>query len=193
VSLWAGPTAYRSGLGESDRAGGRGATIWGYMYRFWVFVHLLGVFGFLLAHGTSAALAFALRRERQLDRVRALVDLSSSTLSVLYASLLLLLAGGIAAGFVGHWWGSGWIWAALVLLVAMILSMYALGNGYVNRVREAVGVQTYDQKRKGVEAKPPASDPEIEAALMSPLGPAVGVVGTFGLVVILWLMVFKPF
>jgi len=51
------------------------------MYPWFVYLHILGIFGFLLAHGASAAAAFALRRERNLERVRVLLDLSTSTLS----------------------------------------------------------------------------------------------------------------
>ena len=35
-----------------------------------LFFHLVGLAGFLLAHGTSAGLAFALRREREPERSR---------------------------------------------------------------------------------------------------------------------------
>jgi hypothetical protein len=41
------------------------------------------VFGFLLAHGSSAVVAFRLRREREPARVAALLDLSSSSLALL--------------------------------------------------------------------------------------------------------------
>jgi ABC-type Co2+ transport system permease subunit len=91
------------------------------MYRWIVFLHIAGIFGFLLAHGSSAGVAFALRRERRPERLRALLDLSSSTLSVFYLSLLVLLAAGIVAGFMGHWWGQGWIWLSLGVLVAMVV------------------------------------------------------------------------
>ena len=35
------------------------------MYSWIVFVHVLGVFGFLLAHGAAAVVAFRLRGERE--------------------------------------------------------------------------------------------------------------------------------
>ena len=73
------------------------------MYPWIALVHVIGGFGFFLAHGASAAVAFRLRKERDLERVRALLDLSSSTISALYISLLVLLAAGIWAGFLGRW------------------------------------------------------------------------------------------
>src|SRR6478609_7482514 len=45
------------------------------MYRWLVFLHVLAVFGFLLAHGTAIAVAFRLRREREVARIRVLLDL----------------------------------------------------------------------------------------------------------------------
>src|SRR5579885_3713341 len=82
------------------------------MYQWFVFAHILGVFGYLLAHGTAAAVAFALPRQREVERVRVLLDLSRGVAMVAGVSLLVLLAAGIAAGFMGNWWGQGWIWAS---------------------------------------------------------------------------------
>lgn len=163
------------------------------MYRFWVFLHLLGVFGFLLAHGSSSVVAISLRKERDPKRIGGLLDLSGNSLSLLYVSLLLLLVGGIVAGFQGHWWGYGWIWTALGVLVATMVGMYLLASPYYNRVRVAVGVQTYDQKRKGIQPGPPAAADETDRLLRSPQPFAVMGIGTVALLVILWLMVYKPF
>jgi MFS family permease len=163
------------------------------VYRFWVFLHVAGVFGFLLAHGSSAVVAFQLRKERELPRVAALLDLSSASLGLLYGSLLLLLASGIVAGFLGHWWGQAWIWTAIGVLLALMVAMYVLASPYFNGVREAVGVQTYDQRRKDIEAGPPASPERIEEILRSSRPLVVAVIGVVGLLIILWLMMFKPF
>ena len=73
------------------------------MYPWLVFLHVLGVFGFLMAHGISAGAAFALRRERNLERVRALLDLSSSSLGILHSSIMILFLTRIVIGFMGRW------------------------------------------------------------------------------------------
>ena len=50
------------------------------MYQWFVFAHVLGVFGFLLAHGTAAAVAFVLRSQRKVERVRQRLEaLNAST------------------------------------------------------------------------------------------------------------------
>src|SRR6266545_8083830 len=125
------------------------------MYQFWVFVHLAGVFGFLLAHGVSAAVALSLRRERDPQRVRALLELSSWTLSGFYVSFVVLLAGGITAGFLGHWWGQGWIWAALGVLILMMGAMYGLASPYYKRLRLAVGASVPTGRGRASPPAPP--------------------------------------
>jgi formate hydrogenlyase subunit 3/multisubunit Na+/H+ antiporter MnhD subunit len=164
------------------------------MYQLWVFVHLVGVFGFLLAHGVAAAVALSLRRERDPQKVRALLELSSWTLGAFYVSTLVLLAGGITAGFLGHWWGEGWIWAALGVLVLMMGAMYGLASTYYRRVRQAVGLPASGRApRPGETAGPQVQTLELEPLLRSSR-PLLSVwVGIAGLLLILWLMVFKPF
>jgi hypothetical protein len=91
-------------------------------YTWWVFLHIAGVFGFLIAHGVSVGVAFRLRRERDPKRIMALLDLSNSSITLLYVSLLLLIGGGVVAGFVGDWWGDGWIWVSLGTLIVTIVA-----------------------------------------------------------------------
>jgi len=163
------------------------------VYRWWVFLHIVGGFGFFMAHGASAMAAIRLRQERDIQRVRALLDLSQASLGAMYVSLLLLLAGGIVAGFLGDWWGRGWIWTAIGVLLVLMGSMYGLASNYYNKVREAVGIQTYQQKKKGVEPGPPVGPEELAAILETPRPIVILAIGLVGLLVILWLMILKPF
>jgi hypothetical protein len=73
------------------------------IYRWLVFLQVLGVFGFLMAHGISIGVAFILRQERGLDCMQALLNLSSSSLGVLRGSIAILFISGIVIGFIGHW------------------------------------------------------------------------------------------
>ena len=59
---------------------------------------LFGAFGFVLAHGASAFAAIRIRSEREPSRVAALLDLSGTSMSLMYVSLLVLVGAGIAAG-----------------------------------------------------------------------------------------------
>src|SRR5260370_7403743 len=72
------------------------------MYSWLVFVHLLGVFGFLMSHGVAAFVAFRVRTEKDLTALRTLLALSGRSGVTMFISLLVLLAGGISAAIVGH-------------------------------------------------------------------------------------------
>src|SRR5205807_2745557 len=106
--------------------------------------------------------------EREPERVRALLDLSSSSLTSAYIGLLLLLAAGIAAGFAGGWWGRLWIWSSLVLLVLIAVAMYPLGSQYYARVRHAVGLRTYQDKKDDSHPVPSARIHEPISAGVAP-------------------------
>jgi hypothetical protein len=47
------------------------------LYQWMVFLHIAGVFAFLVAHGVSVGVAFRVRLERDPKRIMALLDLSS--------------------------------------------------------------------------------------------------------------------
>jgi len=147
-----------------------------------VLIHILGVFGFLLAHGVSVGVGFRLRSERDPVRIRAI-------------ALFVLLLGGILAGISGGWWTSGklWIWAAVLLLVAIAVGMYVVALPYFNNVRHAVGVATYDDAKKGLQPPEPAAPAQLEALLQSSAPIVTAVIGLGGILLIGWLMVMKPF
>lgn len=156
-----------------------------------VFGHILGAFTFVLAHGVSMFVALRLRGERDPARAAALLDLSKSAVAIAAFAVIFLLITGVAAGFVGNWWGSRWIWASIAILVVLWGYMSFRGTMYLDAVRHAVGsVGVYD--KKGTE--PPLADPAATTALLaSARAMELAIVGGIGLVAILYLMVFKPF
>ena len=162
------------------------------MYSWVVFLHMVSVFGFLTTHGASVMASLRLRKERNLERVRALLDLSSYTFNTMYSFFGLLMLSGIVAGFMKHWWGKGWIWAALGLLVAMTAAMYALASPYYSRLRKTAGLP-YFQGMRGRPAEPSGSQEDLARLLASSRPLLIAGIGVVGLVVILWLMMFKPF
>jgi hypothetical protein len=56
------------------------------VYNWIVFVHILGAFTFVLAHGVSAGVSLKLREERAIPRVQALLDLSNTATQGMYVS-----------------------------------------------------------------------------------------------------------
>ena len=153
-------------------------------YQWLVFVHLVGVFGFLIAHGVSVMVSLRLRSERDPHKIDALLEMSGRTVLPMNVSLGVLLAGGIAAAFVGHLWHFGWIWAALGTLILLNIVMIAMARPYYQRVRfisramsegtQAVTAEQFDSVLKG--GKPHA----------------IMAIGFVGLAFILYLMVQKP-
>lgn len=162
------------------------------MYQWLVFLHIFAALAFFMAHGASAVMAFRIRQERQIERIRAILDLSNAALPAAYLALMVLVLAGIGAGIMGGWFRMGWIWAALVLLIVMWFGMHYFAFRFYTPIRKAVGLPYRDGKAQHPEGTP-ASDSEIQNAVQAanPL-PLAGF--GFGLVaIILWLMMFKPF
>ena len=161
------------------------------LYPWVVFIHVASVVLTFFAHGASAATALKLRSEREPARIAALLDLSSSSLAAAGIGLLVVFVSGIAAGIMGGWWGQLWIWASLVLLIGVSVLMTPLGVNYLNDVRRAIGLPTRDQKADA--AARPLDPPELELLLRSAKPVQTALIGIVGLVILLWLMMFKPF
>ena len=162
------------------------------MYRWLVYIHILAVLIFLLAHGGSASVTLRLRRETDRSRIAALLDLSSASLGVMYLALLVLLVAGIILGFMGKWWSLGWIWTSLALLVLTSVGMYVRSSIPFNRVRQAAGLPYFDGRR-AQPAAPPASDEVVRAAAAAIRPVEAAAMGVVPIALILWLMMFKPF
>lgn len=164
-------------------------------YPWIVFLHVTGVLLFFIAHGTSMAVGFRLKREHDPARVRALLDLSSWTLGVgpSIAFVVGVLAG-IAAGIMGGWFGQAWIWIAIVLLAVVAGAMTPMVAARLNVIRTAAGTRAINPfSRKPPEAPPTQDDGELERLLAAWDPRPAAVLGFGGFVVILWLMYFKPF
>jgi hypothetical protein len=155
------------------------------MYPWVVFLHVAGAFGFLMSHGVSVAVLLRLRTERKRERITTLLELSSSSMTAFYGSIVVLLAAGTLAGFMGNWWRMGWIWASLALFLTIAGAMYPLATTYFRRVRAAIG--------KRPSGAPFASDEELDELLGSGRPMLIAAIGFGGLLVILWMMMFKPF
>ena len=95
-----------------------------------VFLHVVGVFMFLLGHGVSAGVMWRLRTERDPAAIRTLLDFSGRSMNFMGIGFLIWFFGGIIAGFSGDFWTTGryWIWASLAIALAVIIAMTPLGR-----------------------------------------------------------------
>jgi hypothetical protein len=154
-------------------------------------LHIAAGFTFAMAHGVSAFVVIRLRREREPARVGALLDLSKFSLPISDLAILVILASGIASAFVLGYWGHLWIWVAIGVLVFLFIFMSIRGVQHHDAIRHALGMAGFYDKK---DAPIPEADPAaLASALASSRGIELAAVGGIGLLVILWLMVVKPF
>jgi len=157
-----------------------------------VFLHILSAFTFFLAHGASVAMAFKIRSETDFARIRTMLDLSASTIGVMFGSFLVMGLTGLIMPFILKLWGKGWIWASIVLMVIVVAQMGLMNEKRYKTLRKMVGLP-YMQGNKELPAEEPASQQEVEAHLKKLRVEELVVVGYVIPMIVLWLMVFKPF
>jgi Predicted integral membrane protein (DUF2269) len=148
-------------------------------YNFWVFLHIAGVLGFLAGHGVGWVASARLRSERNPERLRTLLDLTDVSFRLADAFLGLLLLGGIVAGFQGSWWSQGWIGLALFLVVAVTAVRSILLPRHLRAVRAAL-----DGGQAGAS---------LDGLLASGRPMLINGAEIVVVVIILYLMVYKPF
>jgi hypothetical protein len=161
------------------------------VYNWLLLGHIASVAGFLLAHGTSATMAFRLRSEKTTDGIRSLTQLSKQTSGAMYTFILLIFITGLLLGIQGRWFGRYWIWTAMAVLIVTIGVMSALGGRY-NAVRGAVGLPAWNRRGK-VTTPAPASPEDIRRAVEAAPAAVITAVGVLALALLLGLMILKPF
>lgn len=156
-----------------------------------IFLHVLSAFTFFLAHGASVAMAFKIRSETNFERIKALLDLSGSTIGAMFMSFLVMGVTGLILPFMLKLWGKGWIWASIVLIVIVMVQMGVISERRYKPLRRLVGLP-YMKGNKQFPAEEPASQEEVEEHLKKlKIGELVGV-GYVIPMIVLWLMMFKP-
>ncbi len=162
------------------------------LVRWLVFLHVLSAITFFLAHGAAAAMVFKVRKETDYTRIRAMLDLSQSTFLVYIISFLAMGLTGLVMPFLIHIWGKVYIWLSIVLILFVVGWMGLVNEKQFKQLRRLVGLP-YMVGSKDFPAEPPAS-PEAVAALLKKINPTQWVVVGYGIpMVVLWLMIFKPF
>jgi len=162
------------------------------LLRWLIFIHVLSAITFFLAHGTSAAMAFQLRKETSIERIRTMLDLSGTTIMVLFVAFLVMGITGLIMPFILKIWNQVWIWLSIVMMVYVFMHMSLRNDKTYKTLRKLVGMP-YMLKSKEFPAEPPASDEEILAHIHKISVHELIVVGYVIPAFVLWLMVFKPF
>ncbi len=157
-----------------------------------IFLHILAAITFFLAHGTSATMAFKIRTETDFTRIRAMLDLSWSTMVLMGVSFLLLALTGLVMPFLLHIWNKGWIWTSIVLMLIVSVYMSVYNQTHFRELRRLVGMP-YMKGSKLMPAETPASPQAVAALLGKTDVIPLAIVGYLLPAIVLWLMVFKPF
>ena len=157
-----------------------------------IFIHVLAAFAFFLLHGTSAAMAFRIRKETDLARMRALLDLSSSTTMPMGIAFAVMGLTGLIMPFLVGLWDRIYIWASIVLLLGVAIYMGVFNESHYKELRRLVGLP-YMKGNKTYPAEPPASQ-EAVLSLLKKTNPAgLAIAGYVVPAIVLWMMIFKPF
>ncbi len=107
-------------------------------------------------------------------RIRELLEVSEAASRLRWIFFALILVSGVVLGFLGSWWGSAWIWAALVVFALIALVMNRYGGRTIDQIADT------------------RDDAEMER-LLTRFNPwLLAITGTGGLLLILYLMMFKP-
>ena len=162
------------------------------LIRWLIFLHVLSALTFYMAHGTSVAMAFKIRKETDFTRIRAMLDLSWSTMILMGVSFLIMGLTGIIMPFMIHIWNKIWIWASIVLMLFVFIYMAMFNETSYKQLRRLVGLP-YMKGGKELPAEPPSSPEEVAALLKKTSVTGLVVIGYLIPAIVLWLMVFKPF
>ena len=153
-------------------------------YSWLKFLHIAAVLALLGTHGTSMTVLYAIRKERDRKRILDLVTLSGRTIAPMYASIGAILIFGIWLWIKVFPLSTTWLWTAVVILVATVVLMGVTARPYFGRVKEACQLRP-----SGV---PRVSDEELADVLASSRAHLIAAIGVIGLLLILYLMIFKP-
>lgn len=162
------------------------------VYRMIVFLHVISVMGFIMAHGVSAWMLFKVSRERKVENLCNYLDISSAALRPAMLAMHGVELTGIALTVMAGWWRMGWIWASLALFIAVGVVMAKYGAGYMGSVRRAIGMLSERDIKKGVRPNP-APYEKLMDIVAAGRPKMVAAAGLSGMAAIVALMVLKPF
>jgi cytochrome bd-type quinol oxidase subunit 2 len=153
-------------------------------YHFFVLLHIVGVVSFMTCHGGSMFVLYRIRQSTDREKILDLLTFSGETVIPMYISLAVLVVAGVIAGIGGSWFHFWWIWAAIGVLLLTTGLMTVTARPYFQRVKAACAIRP-----TGV---PRASDEELAELVGGPTANLITAIGTVGLLVILYLMNYKP-
>jgi len=163
------------------------------IYPWILWLHIFASIMFFFVHGTAMAIAYRLPEEKNMDGMRALLNITGMTLPFLFGSFLLLQAFGIVLAFIAEWWKQAWPWSSFVFLNGMTVWMTWYGRQIYSPLRKALGMAYMTGFSKENKPEIPASMEEIQTLIEKSNPRMLTWVGSIITGLVLWLMIFKPF
>jgi len=158
------------------------------MYTWVVYLHVIAVFVFLIQHAVDILVTFKLRQQTEPDGIYTaysfMLNNNTRNLRITYAAIIVT---GATAGFITPWWKQGWMWTALGVMILIWIIMSRFGPIYLTAVdtiaetamKNKTDPTALEKFKIDLKAR---REPEIMAST-----------SVIGLLIILWLMMFKPF
>jgi hypothetical protein len=162
------------------------------LYPWVVIAHVVFVIVSFGAHGTSAFAMLQARKESDRTRLAAILDLSTSSLTIAGVGLLVAVLLGIVAAIMGGHFGRFWPWASIAVVVIAFGAMTPLGASPMNEVRKALAMPVRGDK-PGDPPRQPDTDAELRAAQARLRPELLATVGVVAIAALVWLMEAKPF
>ena len=163
------------------------------LYFWFVWLHILATFVFFFAHGTALAVAFLLPKQKEMNSMKALLDVTGITIMPLGVSMLVILLTSLYMAGSGSWWRTGWWWLSFLIFFFMIFWMTWYGRKMYSPIRKALGMEYMTGFSKHNHAEEPIGMDEIQQLIAKTNPRLLMWVGLISTAVLLWLMRFKPF
>ena len=158
------------------------------MYLWFVYLHIHVIFIFLIQHAAEIWVSFKLRQQEEPEGIFATYAfMLNNNVRKLRVTYSLIILTGITAGLITPWWKQGWMWAALGVMIVTRVVMRRVSSTYLTAVdgiaehslKNREDASAIDRFRSELQAR---REPEI-----------LSVTSAFCGLIILWLMMFKPF
>ena len=159
------------------------------MYNWLVLLHIFFAFLFMLGHGAHVAAMLKFRGELDPEKSMTFWNIVPDIKYVRYLYIAMGVFGFIAA-FMTPWWKQGWVWLSAIVFLIISFVMYKYGAGYYSII-EGAATRLIEARKTNTNLS--VAQKEFDNARNAPHIIVVSVVGVVGLVIILWLMRFKPF
>ena len=158
------------------------------MYTWVVYLHVTAVFVFLIQHAADILVTFKLRQQTEPEGIYATYSfMLNNNVRNLRITYLLIIVTGAIAGVITPWWRQGWMWTALGVMILIWIVMKRMAPIYLSAVdniaeeamKNKADPTAIEKFKNDLKAR---REPEIMA-----------ITSGIGLLIILWLMMFKPF